>query len=125
MLSILTLSISCDKDDAPAAVEVAPSLIGKWEYVQETQSNGQLGDYGHEQGCNKDYLEITATEYKESYYGNFPTPCNFTQSNATYTLSGSSMTLNYQNPFTIEITTLTATQLIFADEGHISVLKRI
>lgn len=126
VLSISMVSISCSSDDAPAP---AASIIGKWEFLKET-IGGNLVDYGHTDGCNKDRLEITATTYTDVFYESAPggIPCDEIIDPSPYTKAGNVLTVIHptEETYTVKILSVSATELKTEEgAGFIYVYKRI
>lgn len=87
----LTSITSCSKDDDGSSA----SLQGKWEYSKEgIGANGQevLTDYEHTTGCNKDFIQITATTVTDHSFFNDGDGCQEETFSTSYTRNGNTLT---------------------------------
>lgn len=115
ILSVVMFSVSCDDDD-DNNVPPAPSLVGTWIYSKEgtiVDGTEVLIDYQHTAGCAKDQTTFSSTGViTDVYYDSTDTPCEQFTDEGTYTVSGSTITVNVDGiNVTGEIVTLTATEL--------------
>jgi len=88
----LTSITSCSSDDDNSSA----SLEGKWEYSKEGfASNGQeiLTDYDHATGCNKDFIQITATTVSDHEFFNNGDGCEEDIFTVAYSRSGNTLTI--------------------------------
>jgi hypothetical protein len=97
LLSVLALGFtltSCGDDDSTSNNNTSGTLEGKWIMDKEGEIiNGheELSGYPHQDDCEKDYLEITETSFKEVFYD---TECSAWTDDRTYTRNGNTVTVN-------------------------------
>lgn len=115
LFSVLALgltTVSCGDDDSSST---GGKLEGSWVYAKEgiaAQGQEVLQDYTHTTGCDKDYIEITATNVKDVWYDNNGTECEEGSSTSTYTRSGSTLTVVEDGTTTtVNIEKLTSSEL--------------
>ena len=123
LFSVLALGLtltSCSDDDNKGGNDTSGTLEGKWVYAKEgVSANGQdaLIDYDHTEGCDKDYMEITATTVKDVWYNNNGTACEEDSDTSTYTRNGNTITVKEgEETFISTIEKLTASELRISDE---------
>ena len=82
--------VSCNKDDDNEA-----SLIGAWEFSQESNESGDLEDYEHTVDCAKDYIEFLNEGVLNSYfYGSFgPVVCQEYIDSAAWVRNANTITI--------------------------------
>jgi len=121
LFSVLALGLtltSCGDDDNKSN-ETSGNLEGKWIYAKEGQSalgQEQLDDHEHTAGCDKDYLQITATTIKDVLFYKNGTECQEGSDTATYTREGNTVTVKEgDETFTSTIEKLTDTELRITD----------
>jgi hypothetical protein len=118
LFSVLTLGLalttSCSDDDS-SSNNTSGVLEGKWILDKEgqmVQGHEILLNYEHQEGCDKDYLEVTETSFTEAYHDS---ECSIWGGGAhTYTREGNTITVdgtdgNEDTVYTIK--TLTGTDL--------------
>jgi hypothetical protein len=114
LFSVLALGLtltSCGDDDS-SSNNTSGNLVGKWIYSQEKEGNGPLTDYEHTEGCDKDYMEISAQEIKDAWFYKDGTECVEESETATYTRNGNTLTVTEGGmSFSGKIEKLTATEL--------------
>lgn len=90
LVATVTLT-SCNNDDDSSSA----SLIGAWEFSQESNQSGVLEDYEHTPDCTKDYIEFLSDGALKSYfYGSFgPVVCQEFIDEATWVRVGNTITI--------------------------------
>lgn len=127
-LSALALSLgSCSSDDNGNST--SGSIVGKWTYSKVGFGSNNLINYpDHEEGCDKDYVELTASgTFIDVDYDSFDSPCEVFTDSGTYSKEGNSLTITYEGDDldTVEIVLLTNSQLkIKNDEGEVVLFTR-
>ncbi|MHA3788112.1 lipocalin family protein [Flavobacterium hauense] len=120
-------AVSCGDDDSSSAT--GGELKGKWIYAKDGVSVGgkdQLIDHVHTEGCDKDYMEITADEVKDVEYDKVDGACKeYVYEPSKYTRNGNTITVTEgTETFTATIEKLTSTELRIVDtetEGGVTV----
>lgn len=116
LFSVLALGLtltSCSDDDNKGGNDTSAKLEGKWVYSREGVAGGGQevwNDYEHAVGCNKDYLELTATTQKDVHY--WGSECEEDIEISNFTRNGNIITFEDQEAGDkVEITILTSTKL--------------
>lgn len=120
LFSVLALGLtltSCGDDDSSS--NTSGNLEGKWIYAKEgmaAQGQEILEDYEHTPGCDKDFMEISATTVKDVWHDKEGTDCVEGSDTSTYTRNGNTITVTEgTETFTATIEKLTATELKIVD----------
>lgn len=129
LLSALALSLgSCGSDDSGNDTGTDASIVGKWTYSKVGSGDLLINYPDHEEGCDKDYVELTASgTYNDVDYDSFDSPCEVFTDSGTYVKSGNTLTVNYEGNFvdTATILLLTDTELkIQNEEGEVALFTR-
>ncbi|MDR6967200.1 hypothetical protein J2X31_001207 [Flavobacterium arsenatis] len=128
-LSALALSLgSCGSDDNGNPTGTDASIVGKWTYSKVGTGNLLIDYPDHEEGCAKDYVELTANGvFNDVDYDSFNSPCEVFTDTGTYIKNGNTLTVSYEGNQveTADILLLTATELkIQGEDGEIILFTR-
>ena len=129
LLSGLALSLgSCGSDDNGNPTGTDASIVGKWTYSKVGTGNLLIDYPDHEEGCAKDYVELTADGlYNDVDYDSFDSPCEVFTDSGTYLKEGNTLSVTYDGNVvdTVDILLLTETELkIQNEEGEIALFTR-
>lgn len=128
-LSALALSVgSCGSDDNGNPTGTDGSIVGKWTYSKVGSGNLLIDYPDHEDGCAKDYVELTANGvFHDVDYDSFDTPCEVFTDTGTYLKEGNTLTVTYdgEQVDVANILLLTNTELkIQNQDGEIVLFTR-
>lgn len=128
-LSVLTLSLgACSNDDNRNPVHTDGDIVGKWTYSKVGMGNTLIDYPDHEDGCNKDYVELTANGiFRDVDYDSFSTPCQVFTDEGTYLKDGNTLTVTYDGDDidVVNILILSQTELkIQNSDGEVVVFTR-
>ncbi|RZK11746.1 MAG: hypothetical protein EOO46_05680 [Flavobacterium sp.] len=125
-LSALALSLgSCSSDDNGNDTGTSASIVGKWTYSKVGIGDNLINYPDHEEGCDKDYVELTADGVIiDVDYDSFDTPCEVFTDTGTYLKEGNSLNVSYggNDIDTLTILVLTNTELKMKNNGGETVL---
>jgi len=100
----------------------------EWTYSKVGSGNILIDYPDHEEGCDKDYVELTANGlYNDVDYDSFDSPCEVFTDSGTYLKEGNTLSVTYDGNFvdTVDILLLTETELkIQNEEGEIALFTR-
>lgn len=128
-LSALALSLgSCGNDDNGNPIHTDGDIVGKWMYSKFGEGNTLVDYDDHEEGCDKDYIELTANGiFRDVDYDSFETPCEMFVDSGTYLKQGNTLTVTYDGEKidSANILLLTDTELkIQGPEGDVILFTR-
>lgn len=128
-LSALALSLgSCGSDDNGNPTGTDASIVGKWTYSKVGSGNLLIDYPEHEEGCDKNYVELTADGvFNDVNYDSFDSPCEVFTDSGTYLKEGNTLSITYDGNFvdTVDILLLTETELkIQNEEGEVALFTR-
>ena len=128
-LSALALTLgSCGSDDNGNPTGTDASIVGKWTYSKVGTGNLLIDYPDHEEGCDKNYVELTANGvFNDVTYDSFDAPCEVFTDSGTYLKEGNTLSITYDGNFvdTVDILLLTETELkIQNEEGEIALFTR-
>lgn len=119
---------SCGSDDNGSPTGTDASIVGRWTFSKVGSGNLLIDYPDHEEGCDKDYVELTADGlYNDVDYDSFNSACEVFTDSGTYLKEGNTLSVTYDGNFvdTVDILLLTETELkIQNEEGEIVLFTR-
>lgn len=133
-LSILFLTVlalcmgSCGSDDNGSPVHTDGDIVGKWTYSKVGMGNNLIDYPDHQEGCDKDYVELTSDGvFRDFYYDSSDLPCEEFVDIGNYLKEGNTLMVTYdgEEVDTSNILLLTNTELkIQNQDGGIVLFTR-